>query len=103
MVGIGAIVGLLSFARFLKYVFLHFRNTTLAILTGFIIGALGKIWPWKKVLETVVIGEKEWALKEENISPFQYVGDNQLVYAVALAFVGFLLILVLEKWGKSRT
>lgn len=102
MVGIGAIVGLLSFARVLKYVFVHYKNTTLALLTGFIIGALGKIWPWKNVLETVVIGEKEWALKEENISPFQYAGDNQLLYASLLACLGFLIILVLEKWSKNQ-
>lgn len=100
MVGIGAIVGLLSFAKLLKYVFVHFRNTTLAVLTGFIIGALGKIWPWKNVLETVLIGEKEWPVQEENISPFQYAGDNQFFFAIVLAVAGFLLILVLEKWGK---
>lgn len=102
MVGIGAIIGLLSFARVLKYVFVHYKNTTLALLTGFIIGALSKIWPWKNVLETIVIGEKEWVLKEENISPFQYAGDNQLLYASILVCFGFLLILALEKWSKNQ-
>ncbi len=100
--GLGAIIGLLTFSRVLKYVFERYRNTTLAVLTGFIIGALGKIWPWKKVLETMLIGEKEWVSKQVNVSPFQYVGDNKLLYATGLAFAGFLLIIVLEKWGKNQ-
>jgi len=100
--GAGAIIGLSSFARLLKYVFVHYRNTTLAALTGFIIGALGKIWPWKEVIETVMIGDKEWTLKEKNISPFHYQGDNFLVWAIGLAILGFLLILMLEKWGNRK-
>ncbi|GGG57613.1 DUF368 domain-containing protein [Bizionia arctica] len=46
--GLGAVVGLLSFSRVLKWLFKHYYNTTLALLTGFIIGSLNKIWPWKK-------------------------------------------------------
>ncbi|HLV69880.1 MAG TPA: DUF368 domain-containing protein [Xanthomarina sp.] len=46
--GIGAVVGLLSFSRVLKWLFKHYHNTTLALLTGFIVGSLNKIWPWKK-------------------------------------------------------
>lgn len=46
--GVGAVVGLLSFSRVLKWLFKHYHNTTLALLTGFIVGSLNKIWPWKK-------------------------------------------------------
>lgn len=46
----GAILGLLSFSRLLKWLFKHYENTTLALLTGFIIGSLNKIWPWKQTL-----------------------------------------------------
>lgn len=45
---VGAVVGLLSFSRVLKWLFKHYHNTTLALLTGFIVGSLNKIWPWKK-------------------------------------------------------
>ena len=48
-VGIGAIFGLLSFARLLKWMFNNYKNLTLAVLTGFILGSLPKIWPWKKI------------------------------------------------------
>ena len=52
----GAIIGLLSFSRLLKWLFKHYENTTLAVLTGFIIGSLNKIWPWK---ETISIFSKK--------------------------------------------
>lgn len=44
---LGALIGLLSFSRVLKWFFKHYHNTTLAILTGFIFGSLNKVWPWK--------------------------------------------------------
>src|SRR5690606_27432930 len=53
-VALGCVVGLLSFARILKWMFKNYRNTTLALLTGFILGSLNKIWPWKAVLRTKV-------------------------------------------------
>ncbi|MEZ4875622.1 MAG: DUF368 domain-containing protein [Flavobacteriaceae bacterium] len=46
----GALVGLLSFSHVLKWLFKHYENTTLALLTGFIVGSLNKIWPWKATL-----------------------------------------------------
>ncbi|RXJ50645.1 DUF368 domain-containing protein [Gelidibacter gilvus] len=52
---IGALIGLLSFSRVLKWLFNHYKNTTLAVLTGFIFGSLNKIWPWK---ETLTVLEK---------------------------------------------
>ena len=48
IIGCGAIVGILSFSKLLKWLFKHYHNLTLAILTGFIFGSLNKIWPWKK-------------------------------------------------------
>ncbi|UAM98627.1 DUF368 domain-containing protein [Polaribacter litorisediminis] len=44
---VGAVVGLLSFSKVLKWLFANYKNYTLAVLTGFIIGSLNKIWPWK--------------------------------------------------------
>ena len=45
---VGAVVGLRSFSRLLKWLFKNYHNTTLALLTGFILGSLNKMWPWKK-------------------------------------------------------
>lgn len=51
----GALIGLLSFSRILKWLFNNHKNNTLAVLTGFIFGSLNKIWPWK---ETLTVLEK---------------------------------------------
>ncbi|WP_405247078.1 DUF368 domain-containing protein [Cellulophaga sp. Asnod2-G02] len=101
-VGLGAIFGLLSFARVLKWMFKHYKDLTLAVLTGFILGSLNKIWPWKKILETKVFGDKIITVAEENVSPFSYEGDHQLIFAIILALVGFSLIILLEKLASKK-
>lgn len=99
----GAIVGLLSFSHVLKWLFKTFHNLTLAILTGFILGSLNKVWPWKKVLSwrTNSKGE-EVPLLEQSISPSSFDGDPQVVFAVGLMIVGFLTIILLEKIGSKK-
>ncbi len=101
-VAIGAVFGLLSFARLLKWMFKNFKNPTLALLTGFILGSLNKIWPWKKVLETRSFGEKTIVVQEQSVSPFAFDGDPQLLYAVLLALLGFSLIFILEKSASKK-
>jgi len=94
LLGLGAIVGLLSFSRLLKWLFDHYQNLTLATLTGFIIGSLNKIWPWKKVIDSEMINGKLKILQEKSVSPFHYEGDNELFLALVLAFVGFMFIVL---------
>ncbi|WP_289062392.1 DUF368 domain-containing protein [uncultured Zobellia sp.] len=100
-VGVGAIFGLLSFAKLLKWMFNNQKNLTLALLTGFIVGSLNKIWPWKKVLDTKTIGEKIITI-DENVSPFNFDGDNQLMIAVIAALAGFLVIFILERTASKK-
>ncbi len=99
---LGAIVGLLSFSRLLKWLFDHYENLTLAVLTGFIIGSLNKIWPWKEVLASEMINGKLKVLKEKSVMPFSYEGDHQLGLALVLAAAGFLFILLLERMAKKK-
>ncbi len=101
-VGIGAIFGLLSFARLLKWMFVHYKNLTLALLTGFILGSLNKIWPWKKVLETKTFGDKTITVDEMNVLPTSFEGDPQLLLAVVLALFGFSRIFILEKTASRK-
>ncbi|CAL2091413.1 putative membrane protein [Tenacibaculum sp. 190524A05c] len=100
---LGAITGLLSFSRVLKWLFANFKNFTLAALTGFIIGSLNKIWPWKKVLtyRTNSHGEKV-PFNEESILPSSFDGDPQLMYAILLAAIGFGVILLLERLAVAN-
>ncbi len=101
-VGMGAIIGLLSFARLLKWMFNHYKNITLALLTGFILGSLNKIWPWKKVLQTRTFGEKTIVVDDTNVLPGAFEGDNQLMLAIILAILGFSLIFILEKAASKK-
>jgi putative membrane protein len=101
-VGLGAILGLLSFARLLKWMFNHYKNLTLALLTGFILGSLNKIWPWKKVLETKTFGDKTIVVDDINVWPSAFEGDNQLILAIILAIIGFSLIFILERVASKK-
>jgi putative membrane protein len=99
----GALVGILSFSHLLKWLFNHYYNVTLALLTGFIFGSLNKIWPWKKVVSFYTNSKGEqMPLVEESISPLSFEGDNQLLYAILLMVLGFLTIFILEKLGSKK-
>ncbi len=102
LLGAGAIVGLLSFSRLLKWLFDHYQNLTLATLTGFIIGSLNKIWPWKTVIDSEMINGKLKILQEKSVSPFHYEGEPELMWAIVLAVVGFLFIVLLEKLAVKK-
>ncbi|MDO6472283.1 DUF368 domain-containing protein [Maribacter sp. 1_MG-2023] len=97
----GAAFGILSFARVLKWMFTNYKDATLAVLTGFILGSLNKIWPWKNIIEIIQIGKKEIII-DENISPFAFQGDNQLTFAIVAAVIGFSLIFILEKSASKK-
>ena len=103
MLAIGAVIGLKTFSKVLNWMFKHYKNLTLAILTGFMIGSLNKIWPWKNVLTWRLNSHQERVpLLEESISPFSFNGDNQIGYAVVLMIVGYLTIFILEKLGSKK-
>ncbi|MGI9559416.1 MAG: DUF368 domain-containing protein [Flavobacteriaceae bacterium] len=95
--GFGALVGILYFSKILKWLFAKYKDLTLALLTGFMAGAMVKIWPWKKVL-TERINSKgiPVPLREECVLPYEYEGDPQLFAALTLMLIGFLLIFIFD-------
>ena len=56
--GLGALAGLLSFSKLLKFILAKFYSNTMMLLIGFMIGAMGKIWPYREVLESAKVGKK---------------------------------------------
>jgi putative membrane protein len=99
----GAVIGLLSFSHVLKWLFKHYHNITLALLTGFIFGSLDKVWPWKETLTWLVDSKGiKIPLLQKSISPFSFAGDNQLPFAIALMVLGFFTIFILEKAGSKK-
>ncbi|MCX2678468.1 DUF368 domain-containing protein [Galbibacter sp. EGI 63066] len=101
IIALGAVFGLLSFSKLLKFLFNNYKNTTLAVLTGFILGSLNKIWPWKLVTEIKKIGDKTITLSQST-SPFKYEGDPKILWAIIFAFIGFLVIFLLEKIATKK-
>ena len=102
-VAMGIIIGLLSFARLLKWLFLNYKNQMLIVLTGLMLGSLNKVWPWKEAVSTYI--DRHGVVKplvEESISPFSFDGDPKLMFAIILAFVGFGLILLMEKLAVKK-
>ena len=103
MLGIGAIIGLKVFSKVLNWMFKHQKNLTLAILTGFMIGSLNKIWPWKNVLKTRINSEGlEVTVLDESILPTSYAGDPQIVWSIGFVVIGFATILILESLGHKK-
>ena len=100
----GAILGLLTFSRLLKWLFDHYKNLTLAALTGFIVGSLNKIWPWKEVLSWRMNSKGvQVPFTDKSISPFSYAGDPQLAPALVCMIVGFAVIFILERSAIKKT
>ena len=99
----GAIVGLLTFSRVLKWLFKHYKDLTLAALTGFIIGSLNKIWPWKETLTWRTNSHGvEVPFNQQSVSPFSFDGDAQLTMAIVLAAIGFAIILGMERLAVQK-
>ena len=100
--GVGCIVGLLSFSHLLSWLFTHYRSVTLALLTGFLLGSLNKVWPWKETVSTRVNSQgEEVPFMQINVSPAQFElatqQDPQWVFCVVLALSGISLVWVLER------
>lgn len=95
---LGAIIGLKLFSKILIWMFANHKNSTLAVLIGFMIGSLNKIWPWKEVLETRVNSHGEIVpFLEKSILPQKFNGDPQILTAIIMLVFGFVLIFGLEK------
>ena len=109
VVGAGAVIGLLSFSNLLSWLLKKYHNMTIGLLSGFMIGSLNKVWPWKNTISTFIDRHGvEKPLLQENILPNTFTNilgqDSQLLFAILLAIAGFLLIWMMEKFSpESKT
>ncbi len=101
---LGCLLGLATFSRVLSWTFKNYHNQTLAILTGFMIGSLNKIWPWRNVLETRIDSKGEVVpFIEKSVLPAQYEGEPYIIGVLILMVVGFASVFVLERLGNQAT
>lgn len=85
---LGCLLGITSFSRLLSYALKHLRNITLAVLSGFMLGSLNKVWPWKVVENGT----------EQNVLP-----QTEVAEGIVLMLVGFFLVYVLEKVSANKS
>jgi putative membrane protein len=100
LIGSGAVVGLVTFARFLGWLFNRYHDSTIAILTGLMLGSLRKVWPWKQTLKSVADVHGDVAISlQRNVLP--HWPDREIVAAICLALLGFLIVFVLNWLGEK--
>ena len=101
---VGAIAALKVYSGVLNWMFNNHKNTTLAVLTGFMIGALNKIWPWKEVLQYRKNSHgEEIPFIEKSILPDMYQGDPKVFTGVLFMLAGFMIIFLLEFIANKKT
>lgn len=91
----GAATGLLAFSRLLTYLLRVHHSATLATLTGFLLGSLLIVWPWKLSSEGGV-DLPVWPTTFASAT-----GDSQLLICIALMLFGLAAVWLLEHhWGR---
>ena len=107
----GGVLGVVTFSNVIAWLFKNYPNVTLALLGGFMIGSLNKLWPWKKVLQWKVSSDGEKvAFLEQSISPAKYAEihhvDPQILPVLISAVAGMAIILLFmilsRKKGEER-
>jgi putative membrane protein len=103
----GALTGIIAFSHLLSWLLEKFHHVTIAMLAGFMIGSLNKIWPWKITVETYIDSHGEiQPLLQDNVLPARFITesgtDPQILWAILLALAGFLLIFMFEGISKKQ-
>ena len=116
--GLGCLTGLAGFSRVLSWTFKKYRIQTLAALSGFMIGSLWKIWPWRipttwmdeageifngDLLSFPSNNHDIKILVEQNVSPQNYsLGEPLLIVSIVAAIAGFAIVFILDRFGSEN-
>lgn len=90
----GALVGIVLFSRLLSYLLANFYNITISLLSGFMLGSLNKVWPWKLPVSYAPDGS---VLTERNILPDAYMWEG-----IVLILVGVAVVVILETVSSRK-
>lgn len=98
----GCALGLLSFAKFLSWILDNYHSATIALLAGFMLGSLNKVWPWREVLEFVTNSKGEQVPAfDRSILPWHYLAttgkDPQVFQAILMMALGVFIVVLIEK------
>ncbi len=114
---IGAGIGLIAFSHLLSYIYKKYRNQTVAALTGFILGSLAILWPWKESFDSAgeliqtnqfgaFINSNGEILKDIKVFKYNQVIPDSINNVVLIAFllvlVGIVSIWLMEKFAGDN-
>lgn len=98
---IGAVGGLIAFSHILSWVFKRYKNQTIAILTGFILGSLNVLWPWKNTvplkdsLGNSILKDGEYVIaKYISVMPEKF--NTEVILAIVFMLIGIISISAIE-------
>ncbi|MBT4728928.1 MAG: DUF368 domain-containing protein [Bacteroidetes bacterium] len=104
---IGAVVGLVAFSHLLSWIFKKYRNQTIALLTGFILGSLAILWPWQ-FEEYLIDNAGNFILKDGEKIVSSYVKfmpesfNGEVIGIIFTIFVGIVSIWLIERFASKK-
>lgn len=113
---LGCIFGLAGFSRVLSYTFKNYKDQTLAVLTGFMLGSLNKIWPWRNpvswldketgiigndvssLTSEILLGDQIQLIREVKVLPQDYLFfEPQLGLCIGACIIGLVVVYLLDR------
>lgn len=116
-VAVGAVVGLIGFSHILSFLFKKFKNQTIAVLSGFILGSLATLWPWKDAFDInniLIASNKYGAYTDasgnilEGVKVFSFKHslpesfDMVTIFSILLMVAGIISIWAIEKFAEQK-
>jgi putative membrane protein len=105
---IGCVTGLLSFSHVLNWMLKNYYNITVALLTGFMVGSLNKVWPWKYTVQTYT--DRHGVVKplvQDKVMPGTFAEltgqEPYVLYAILLAIFGFMVVYLIDRLTDDNT
>lgn len=80
---VGALIGVISFSKILKWLFNNYKSLAYSIMLGLVIGSIEKIWPWNKSFSAEL-------------------SNLDLFLSISLVILGFIIVFILEKTKKVK-
>ena len=101
ILGIGAVVGIVTFAQVLAWLFKRYHDLTVALLIGLMAGSLRKIWPWKETVATIIDRHGEiLPTVEQNYLPAAWT--DEVFLALGLALLAIAVVMALDRLSQTE-
>ena len=97
----GSVVGFIGISHVIYWLLKRYKDAILALLTGFILGSLKMIWPWKETIKSMIINEEEKILKYDLYFP--NIAEQDTLIAFTLIIAGIVVVWILENVEHKKT